>query len=166
MNVRELKEQFSKRQSLITVSPETPVEEAIARMRESEVHHLIVMKEGCFLGIVSSRDLVIHGQGSDWIGATRRIPVSEAMRVNVPSITEETDVRTALSLMLRNATTGLPLKRNGEVVDVVTETDMLRVLETTLEKSHRLADVAAEGEAVLAHPLTQNFIKALSDAGI
>ena len=166
MKARELKEKYSENRNLVTVTPETPLGTAMKKMKEHKIHHLVIMKDRKFFGILSSRDIVEYSQGSDWLGSSFPSTVGHAMKTHITPITEETDVKTALSLMLKNGSTGLPLSRNGLIVGVITETDLLKVLDMTLNKPGGFTNVVAAGEAALAHPVTQKFVKALGDAGI
>jgi CBS domain-containing protein len=77
-----------------------------------------------------------------------------------------TGVRAALDLMLERKLSGLPLVRNGKVVGIVTESDMLRVLHNLLAPKADLESVVSRGEAMLATPWVQSLSRALADLGI
>lgn len=168
MQAREAKELSSNHpgQRLITVAPETSVKRAFEMMRESKIHHLVVVKEGACVGMITAKELLTEAGASDWFGAGRTVAVGEIMRMAVPIIDETTDIKTALAQMIENGVTALPMTVRGKVTGIITETDMLRLMEKLLEKRSSLSDAISRGEAAISSPLVQNLMKSLSDAGI
>ncbi len=135
-------------------------------MKENSIHHLVVIENGVFLGMVSSQDILENSAGGEWLGSAFPQTVGKTMKSATSPITEEADLKTALSLMLKSGATALPLSRNGEIVGVITQSDLLRVLDTAFRRPRAYENVVGACEAVITHPLTQNFVKALADAGI
>jgi len=142
---------------IIFVAPETSVKEAAKLMQEQKIHHLLVMRGEECLGTIAARDLLGERDGS--------AEVHELMRRNILLVDESTDIKTALSHMLEHGLTALPLTSEGKVTGILTETDLLRLLERFIEERGRVNSVVARGEAAVANPLVQNLMKALSDAG-
>ncbi len=110
------------------------------------------------MGTISARDLLgeVHAEDS----------ISKFMQPDVPLLDEQTDIKTALSYMLEKGVTALPLVKDGKVTGIITATDLLKLLERLIEGSVRVRDIVNRGEAVVSHPLVQNLMKALGDAGI
>jgi CBS domain-containing protein len=167
MNIIGAKEKaHASRKKLVVVTVDTPVAQAMESMQKNRIHHLVVFKDGNYFGMVSDRDLLAVSSGESWIGASRTMTVGEATHFHVPIITEEADVLSALSTMLKSGVTALPVEKEGKIVDVITESDLLRLVSSLLEKDHRFSDIWEKGEVALSNPLAQNLMKVLSDAGI
>jgi CBS domain-containing protein len=172
MNADEAKELLGyRKRPLITIDVDSPVHDALSKMEKAGIHHLVVLKNGKYLGVVSSAELARATRGSNWYGSARVPKVSEAVHYGVPLVSANADVQTVLKLMIENGLTAIPLQEEGEVTDIVTETDMLRVLEYLLKESHSRhqkdkASLVDKGEAALASPFAQKIMRTLSEAGI
>jgi CBS domain-containing protein len=166
MKVNEAKLGSWSKRSLVTVDFPTPIEQAVEKMKEANIHHLIVLKEDRYIGMVSAADIMSVYGGANWYGNSRSITVGEVTRFGAPIVTENADIKTALSAMLKNGLTAVPIERDGQVCDIITETDLLRLMDSLLEKHHALAQVLNKGESLLANPFSQKLMKALADAGI
>jgi acetoin utilization protein AcuB len=57
-----------------------------------------------------------------------KITVTEVMSKNVMTVTEDTPIESAARIMADNKIGGLPVLRNGNVVGIITETDLFKVL--------------------------------------
>ncbi len=155
------------KKEIVTVSTETSVPDALELMRTFNIHHLVVVRNGECIGLVTSKELLKEVEGATWYGSARTVTVGEVMRFDVPELDENSNVRTALKCMLDNGLTALPLTRKGKVVGIITETDLLRLMERLLDDHHsKLREIVNRGEVALAHPLVQNVMKALSEAGV
>ena len=167
MNTKELKQITSpNRRAVLTISSEASVSEALNLMSHEHVHHLVVLKDKEYFGLVSARDLLYGGDGHNWYGSTTKITVGQTLRTLTPPISERTDIRAALSLMLQNGVTALPVIKDGAVFDIVTETDLLRLIEKLVDDRHQKNNLVSKGEAALAHPSAQRLVHALGEMGI
>ena len=151
---------------LITVSPETLVTEALRQMHQHQVHHLLVMSQEEFLGIVSDRGILLKAWEGTGISSLAELRVKDAMRTGIPVIDETMDVGKALSLMAEKQLSALPIVRGQRICGILTESDMVRLLEEKLHKRALVDEVKERGEAWLLNPLLQNVIKALGDIGL
>lgn len=153
-------------EQLVTISPESNLDEALKKMREAKVHHLLVMSEGRLLGILSSRELVQEVDACHWPGTSHPVSVGEVMRVGIPVLTETSDLKTAISLMLEKGLDSIPYEVDGKIAGILTETDLLHLLDKSLRSHHRKEAILETSEAVAADPLVQRVIQLLSSAGI
>ena len=106
---------------LVTCAPGDTVAQAARRMREEGVSSLIV--EGDPPGLVTATDLrnrvLAAGLGSD-------TPVRQVMTTPVHAVPAEASVGELLLTMVDRGVHHLPLRRDGRLVAMVTDTDLLR----------------------------------------
>jgi CBS domain-containing protein len=102
-----------------TIAPETPVAEARAKMKRAGIHHLIVGSRGQIVGILSSRDLIGAGRGTE---------VSELMVTQVATASPRDTVRDAANLLRGRGIGCLPIVERGRAVGMVTITDLLELI--------------------------------------
>ncbi len=142
----------------LSVAPTTSVREAIELMEKYKIHHLLVMDGKDFKGLIEGRDLIfttIEGKS-----------VADVMKTKVPMIYESTDVGGVLEEMFNHKITALPIVEEGQIVGILTETDLLKLLKSMLGKDTGLPILIKEGEAALSNPLIQNVFRLLSDIGL
>lgn len=152
------------RPETVSVRPDSTVKDALSRMATFGIHHLLVLKAGEYAGIVDARDALAREHETK---GQAEVKVSHIMRADVPIIDENSDVQRAVELMLSSHSSALPIARGGKVTGILTETDLLRLLDSFLRQPPRPVDTLVErGEAILASPLLQNLLKALGDAGV
>jgi CBS domain-containing protein len=113
----------------VTASPDESAGVAWERMRSEEVAHLLVLKDGHVVGIVSRHDL-----GGPMGGAHRRMGrrVADLMRRDVVTATPETSVRRASMLMRKHAVGCLPVMVRNRLVGVIEVAQLLALLEKKL----------------------------------
>ncbi len=130
---------------VITVHPDLPLQEAMALMRREKIRRLpVVNQRGKLLGIVSERDL-LHASPSDATSLSiwelnyllTQIQVGEVMTKEVQTVTDDTPVEVAARIMADNKFGGMPVARNGEVVGIITETDLFRIFLEMLGARYR-----------------------------
>jgi acetoin utilization protein AcuB len=118
-----------------TVHPETPMQDALNLMRTERIRRLpVVDKHGRLVGIVSERDL-LHAAPSDATSLSiweihyllSKITIEKIMTRQVITIREDTPLEEAARLMADRKIGGLPVVRDGQVVGIVTETDLFKV---------------------------------------
>lgn len=129
---------------VITITPDTPVQEALALMRKSNIRRLpIVDKRGKLVGIVSDTDL-LNASPSEATTLSvweinyllSKITVEKVMAKKLISVTEDTPIEDAARLMADNKIGGLPVVRDGGVVGIITETDLFKVFLELLGARH------------------------------
>jgi acetoin utilization protein AcuB len=119
---------------VITISPSLPITEALNLMKKEHIRRAPIVKDGKLLGIVSDKDLLNASPSpvttlSIWEMnyLLSKVTVSEVMTSNVMTITEDTPIEQAARIMADNKIGGLPVMRDGNVVGIITETDLFKV---------------------------------------
>lgn len=126
----------------ITVEHGQTVGKAAELMARFDVRRLPVLRDGKLVGIISDRDVrQMSGRPSVKLQKTAadeaylRLPVEEAMTLNVITIRESQPVKDAIALLLKHKIGGLPvLGRDGGLVGVLSEQDVLKYCLGILER--------------------------------
>ena len=128
MNVRELMTT-----SPITVGPETPVLDARQLMIDKRFRHVLIADGPKLLGIVTDRDIRLNLPSpatslSVWEinYLLARLTVASVMTKSLVSVSPRQDTREAALLMLDHKIGALPVVDGGQLVGIITETDLLR----------------------------------------
>jgi acetoin utilization protein AcuB len=144
-----------------TISTDAPMEEALKRMRENSFRHLpVVDKSGKLVGIVSETDLLYASPTSaaslsiyEMQYLLSRLTVGQVMTKNVITVTEDTPVEDAASIMTDHKIGGLPVLRDGEIIGIITETDLFKLFLELLgarKKGVRLTLLVADVKGTLS----------------
>lgn len=118
------------RSEVVTVSPDTPVEETAATMREAGVGSLVVVDDGDMVGIVTDRDIGLK----IWEAADPRAVTTAALMTEDP-VTVEIDatVYDALQTAREADVRRLPVVENGALAGIITLDDVVVLLAGELE---------------------------------
>ena len=110
----------------ITIRTDADYKAALALMQEHAVHHVPVLdSDGALAGILAERDLLLAASRYLQSG----VDVADVMHRDVVTVTPDTPLEQAAALLARHKIGGLPVVGGkGEVVGVITETDMLVAL--------------------------------------
>jgi acetoin utilization protein AcuB len=120
----------------VTISHDTSVPDALRLMREKKVRRLPVLdSHKRLVGIVSDKDL-LHAEPSPATTlAVWEIPellgklkVEKVMTRDVITIGEETPLEEAARIMADRKIGGLPVMQGGNLVGIITETDLFKAL--------------------------------------
>lgn len=121
---------------VMTVGTEDSCREALTRMRELKLRHLPVTDlRGKVVGMLTDRDLRHHlfdPHVMRQIGVTpvdallESVCVREIMSAPVVVVDPEDEVVTAVARMRERKIGSLPVVKDGQLVGIVTETDVLR----------------------------------------
>jgi len=116
----------------ITIRDDTDYWKAFEIMQKKDLHHIPVVNENNkVVGILTRRDLKIAAMH---FGETQ-VEVSEVMHSPVVTIAPGELLTEAARQMIDNRIGGLPvLDANGQIVGILTETDLLRALIDQLGK--------------------------------
>lgn len=120
----------------MTIPPDTPVAEALEKMRREKVRHLpVVDKQGLVRGIVSRQDLLYATPSpvtslNVWevTYLVSQVKVSEVMTKKVITVDEDCPVEEAARMLADNKIGCLPVLRGDLLVGIITETDLFGVL--------------------------------------
>jgi CBS domain-containing protein len=142
----------------VTIAEDASLEDATALMSKLSIHHLIVLDKDNFKGLLDARDCA-----GIW---DRNLKVHRLMKTHLPVVDESTDIASVVEMMVKRRVTALPLKRNGKITGVITNTDLLRLLEYHLEEPHGFTDLINKGKEFLALPIIQSLTHLLEEAGL
>jgi CBS domain-containing protein len=109
---------------VLSVSPATSRDEVVKKFQACRVSHLLVY-DGCrrLLGVISDRDM-LKRQGNT---------AAEVMTATVVSVTPDTTISSAVSLLIERRISSLPVVENDVVCGVITTTDLLLTLQCALQ---------------------------------
>jgi acetoin utilization protein AcuB len=118
-----------------TVSPDDPLSFAARILREHRFHHLPVVEGGRLVGILSDADLrnASYGTMPAEGGTAEDLPVREAMRTEVWSVTPDDSVEDALLILTREKFGALPVLSGDRLVGIITRADLLKAFVDLLD---------------------------------
>jgi acetoin utilization protein AcuB len=122
-----------------SITPEDSIVAARALMRRYSVRHLIVMKNGKLVGLVSDRDLL---SASEFAGSRKRIPVEEVMTARPYTARFDAPLGQVARKMSQLKIGSAVIVEGSNVVGVLTTIDALRALADVLQG--RIGNVARE----------------------
>ncbi len=126
--------------NVVTARAGDNVESTYAAMLEGRFRHMpVVDAKGKLLGILSDRDLrnvlvFIHEEdGKRSVVGDKKLTVNKVMTRDPMSVDADDSVRTIVKLMVKHKVGCMPVcDESGFLKGVITETDMLRLLEELL----------------------------------
>ncbi len=120
-----------------TITEDRPAGEAWDRMRARRIHHLVVVRRGQVVGLVSERDL--GGRNGSSLRAGKA--VGELMTPHAVTADPRAPVRQAANLLRGRSIGCLPVVDGDRLVGIVTLTDLLELIgrgfERPVERTHR-----------------------------
>ena len=139
---------------LLTITPDRPMLDASHLMETDHVRYLCVSNKDEIVGIISVRDLVRYFVDSEG-GPIRDLdnvyrPLSVLMRTTMETIASERTVQEAAQTMEEKRIGSLLVLEAGEMVGIVTETDLVRKVIAA-----RLPASSTRVGAVMNYPLIQ-----------
>jgi CBS domain-containing protein len=110
---------------VITTTKNSTLEEAIKLMNDHEIGCLIVTENKKAVGILTERDLLkrILAKSEN----LKRIRVQEVMSTPLISVEPTVEIGDASKLMFEKNIKKMPITRKGELIGLVTLTDILRI---------------------------------------
>lgn len=119
---------------VISVSPDTPINDALAMFKKEHIRRAPVIKDGKLVGIVSERDLLNASPSSattlsvwEMNYLISKVKVKNVMTKKVITVTRDTPIEEAARLMADKKIGGLPVVDGERVVGMITETDLFKV---------------------------------------
>lgn len=121
---------------LITIAPNDSVEVAVQLLRRRGIRHLLVLKDGELVGIVSDRDIKraldpartrkkLLGIGGLYF-LIEPILVREIMTRDPVTVGPGATPEAAAQVLVTERFGALPVEDDGKLIGIVTETDLLR----------------------------------------
>lgn len=120
----------------VTTGPDTPINEALALMREEQVRRLPVLdKKGKLIGIVAEKD-ILYASPSPATSLSMhelhylisKIKVKDVMTKKVVMVDRDTPLEEVARIMADNKIGSMPVMHEGQLVGIITETDIFKVL--------------------------------------
>ena len=159
------------RTPVVTIQSDTTLPEAIRLAAQRGIRHLPVLEEGKLVGLVSDRDLKRAMASSatslevhELTYLLDKVRVREIMARAVITITPLFPIEEAARLMVQERIGALPVTEAGDLVGIVTETDLLELFVNTMgagEPSGRLEVLLDSRPGGLV-----NIARALEEAGV
>lgn len=119
---------------VITLPVDMPIMEALDLLRRERIRRAPVVKDGKMVGIISDHDLLNASPSQATTLSVHelnyllsKVTVEEVMTENVLSVSVDTPIEEAARIMADNKIGGLPVMRDGQVVGIITETDLFKV---------------------------------------
>ena len=120
---------------VVAIPPETSTKEAFGLMKSMGIRHLVVVKEGVVLGIVTDRDLrrpKVSDVFKSWDELSRlsdEFQVEDVMSNPVTTVDANADVREAARLLVDKRIGALPVTdAHHGLAGIITDIDLLRAL--------------------------------------
>jgi acetoin utilization protein AcuB len=156
---------------VLTITPDVPVQDALARMKKDKVRRYpVVDKNGKLVGIVTDTDL-LNASPSDATTLSvweinyllTKITVERVMAKDVITVNEDTTIEEAARIMADSSIGGLPVMRSDKLVGMITETDLFHIFLEML--GARNAGVRVTVEAKDQPGALSRITAAISQAG-
>jgi len=113
---------------VITIDSERNAQDAARAMADHEIGSLVVVSDGRPIGIVTERDLVRKVCTKDVVSS--KIPLTDIMSSPVISAEPDTPIEIAVQRMFNNKIRRLIIMENGNLVGIVTVSDLAKYVRT------------------------------------
>jgi acetoin utilization protein AcuB len=120
---------------VFTVSPDSPVHEALTLMREKQLKHLPVVKDNRLKGIISERDIKEFCPSKattldvyELHYLLEKVKVKEIMKGRVVTTTSDTPIEEAAMKLYDEYIGCLPVLDNGVITGIICDRDIFRAL--------------------------------------
>lgn len=146
----------------VIVHPETPFEDALQLLREKKIRRLpVVDKQGDLVGIVVEKDL-LYASPSPATSLSvfevhyllSKLQVKDVMTKRVIAVGEDCPLEEAARIMIDHKIGSLPVVQSKQVIGIITETDVFKVMVEALggrAKGVRIALRVPNQKGVLAN---------------
>ncbi|MGD9109976.1 MAG: response regulator [Phycisphaerales bacterium] len=129
--------------NVVTMRPDQSVSAAAKLMAKKNVSSVIVTENKVPIGIVTETDLVRKVVAAEKYKT--QIPLSKIMSSPVISVPQDTTFANASSIMNEKSIKKLAIVDDGQIVGVITQTDILKAFETLLKEQTNLVKKQLEG---------------------
>jgi acetoin utilization protein AcuB len=122
--------------NVITVDVDDSMHDAMKRMKEKEIRMLPVLKKGKLVGVVTDRDIK-RASASDattldvheLLYLVSKIKVGNIMTKDPVTVPQNFTVEETAEVLLKHKISGVPVvDQNGQLVGIITQTDLFRVI--------------------------------------
>ncbi|MBS1512003.1 MAG: CBS domain-containing protein [Bacteroidetes bacterium] len=110
--------------SVITITPEVSVLDALKQMADKNIGSIVVMENGKYIGVLTERDyarkVILKGKSST------STSVREIMSTGLPRITPDNSLETCMQIMSENNIRYLPVFENDELCGIISINDVIK----------------------------------------
>ncbi|MBL7744273.1 MAG: CBS domain-containing protein [Chitinophagaceae bacterium] len=110
--------------TIVSVSPETPVVDALKIMAERNIGSVVIMEGDKFLGIMSERDysrkVILKGKNST------DTQVSEIMSTDLPPVNPSESIEHCMALMTSLNIRYMPVFDGGKLAGIISMSDVVK----------------------------------------
>lgn len=115
-----------KSKELISVSPDTGIRDAIAKMADKSAGTALVMDGDKLVGILAERDFIRKVYLQDKCG--NKTKVSEVMSTSLTTVKPETTLESCMEMMTEKRIRHLPVMDGNQVVGIVSIGDIVKFM--------------------------------------
>jgi CBS domain-containing protein len=112
--------------ALFTVTPDTPLKDAINSMAEHDIGSLVVMEFGDLAGMLTFREIILNLRENG--GSVGTTTIRKVMDDHPLTCTPETDVNEVRRMMLERHARYLPVLENRTLMGVISFYDVARAV--------------------------------------
>ena len=120
--------------SVISVDASMSINETAKLMEDAKVGAVIVIEDNKPIGIVTDRDFAVKVAAHAYQIST---PIKQIMSSPIFSINSDETVRAASDLMHDRGVRKIPVIDNGNIVGIITATDIVNLLSVSVEEDMR-----------------------------
>ena len=110
--------------SVVTITPEITVLDALKQMAEKNIGSIVVVDNGQYVGVLTERDyarkVILKGKSS-----TTTL-VHEIMSTGLPRITPDNSLETCMQIMSENNIRYLPVFENDQLCGIISINDVIK----------------------------------------
>ena len=110
--------------SVITITPDITVLDALKQMAEKNIGSIVVLENGNYVGVLTERDyarkVILKGKSS-----TTTL-VHEIMSTGLPRITPDNSLETCMQIMSENNIRYLPVFENDQLCGIISINDVIK----------------------------------------
>jgi CBS domain-containing protein len=110
---------------VVTLDSGAPIRDAARLMADRKIGSVAVRDDGKVVGLVTERDLVITTLARE---GNASMPIREAMRPGMPSVSADANEAECAALMRDNTTRHLLVEEGGRIVGVVSMRDIIQLM--------------------------------------
>ena len=124
---------------VMTLAPEQSLRDAMMLIQRHRIRHIPIVVDGSVTGMITDRDIrkatpSIHSGATEeeYERVLSETPVSAVMTRDPATVTPQTSIKEVAGLMVQRKYGALPVVDEGRLVGIISQIDLLRVLETML----------------------------------
>lgn len=117
--------------AIYSVSPDTPILEAMREMAEKNIGDLLVLEKGQIKGIISERDFV--RKTAEAGACDLQAPISEMMTQEVITVTPDQTIEVCMQTMTEKHIRHLPVVEGDEILGLISIGDVIKGIITSQE---------------------------------